>query len=210
MMAPTPCLWAATHRVVCRGDKSRQGSKIARGWLGERWDKQRSRTGMTWQQQQRRNQWWGGEMRGRAGKGKGRQQHWPHKAPPTTATSNCSWGGKGCYVSGMAVGWRQGDRGEEGDKGMTSTLHHHHKQLLMGWLWCVSAWEWWETGMGGWETLPMHWQWHEHTLPLLWAADDIPCICKGFLLFILFHLKLVVTSPLPVKRGGITYSEEFK
>jgi len=55
-------------------------------------------------------------MRGRVGEGKGRQQHQPHKAPPTTAMSNCSWGGKGCYMSGMGAGWRQGDGGEEGDE----------------------------------------------------------------------------------------------
>jgi len=89
-------------------------------------------------------------MRGRAGKGKGRQQqHQPHEAPPTTATSNCSWGGKGCYMSGTGAGWRQGDRGEEGDEGTISTPHHCHEQLLMGWLWRASVQERWEMGMGG-------------------------------------------------------------
>ena len=32
--------------------------------------------------------------------GEGRRHHPHHEAPPTTAMSNCSWGGKGCYVSG--------------------------------------------------------------------------------------------------------------
>jgi len=59
------------------------------------------------------------------------------------------WGGKGWYVSGMGTGWREGDGGEEVDEGMTNTLHYHHKQLLVGWLWHASVWEQWETGTGG-------------------------------------------------------------
>jgi hypothetical protein len=53
----------------------------------------------------------GEETRGRqtmtrAGRGRRRLSY---KAPPTTATSNCLWGGKGCYVSGTRemAGWRQ-------------------------------------------------------------------------------------------------------
>jgi len=94
----------------------------------------------------------GDEREGRQGE---REMMTPaHKAPPTTAMSNCSWGGKECYVSGMGAGWRQGDGGEEGDGGTTSTLRHCHEQLLVGWLQHVNAQEWWETGMGGRETLP--------------------------------------------------------
>jgi len=57
-------------------------------------------------------------------------------------------------MSGTGTGWRQGDRGEEGDKGMTSTPHHCHKQLLVGWLQCASAQEQQEMGTGGQEMPP--------------------------------------------------------
>jgi len=168
-------------------------------------------------------------MRGRASEGKGRRQHWPHKAPPTTATSNCSWGGKGCYMSGMGVGWRQGDGGEEGDKGhlypmplpqatargvvmackcaemmgnrMTSTLCHCHEQLLMGWLWHASAWKQWEMGTRGREILPhalMTTQAHSATAA---SSRQHPSHSQGVFLLILFYLKVVVTAPLPVRRG---------
>jgi hypothetical protein len=32
-------------------------------------------------------------------------EHPPHEAPPTTAMSYCSWGGKGCYMSGRGHVW---------------------------------------------------------------------------------------------------------
>ena len=143
--------------------------------------------------------------------------------------SNCSWGRKGCYMSGTGTGWRQGDGGEEGDAGhshpmplpqatargvvmacecmgttgnrMTSTPHHRHEQLLMGWLQHVSAQEWQETGIGGQEMLPC-------VLTMTWAHPSTaassrwhPSHSRGVFLFILFHLKLVVTAPLPVRRG---------
>jgi len=57
-------------------------------------------------------------------------------------------------MSGMGAGWRQGDGGEERDEGTTSTPHHCHKQLLVGWLWCASVQEQQETGMGGREMPP--------------------------------------------------------
>jgi len=38
-----------------------------------------------------------------------------------------------------------------------------------------------------------------HALMTMRAADNIPRIHEGFFLFILFHLKLVVTAPLHVR-----------
>jgi len=91
-------------------------------------------------------------------------------------------------------------RGTTGNR-TTSTPCHRHEQLLMGWLRHASVREQQEMGMGGQEMLP-------HTLMTTRAHPATavssrrhPSQMQGVFLFILFHLKLVVTAPLPVRRG---------
>jgi len=201
MTAPTPCLQAAAHRVVCRGDESRWGSKTTRGWLGERWDEWRNRTGMTWWQWQWRNdngegRWEGGQVRGKGDDDTGPMKH-PQPLPWAIAC--------GVERGAMWVVWAQdGDREMEGKRG-TRGWPAPHTTAMSNCSWGGYSmqvhrnngkWEW-----GDERCHPVHWWWCKHTLPPLWAADNIPCICEGFFLSILFHLKFVVTAPLPARRG---------
>jgi hypothetical protein len=147
---------------------------------------------------------WGEETattRGR--RWEGRQRHPPHDAPPTTATNNCSWGGKGCHVSGMGARGREGDGGEEGDQRATSTPHHRHEQLLVGWIRRVSARERRETGTEGTRGRrhPARRRQREHT-----QHDRMtPLAFARFFFVYFFCLKLVVTAP-SLRGGGFKFN----